>query len=110
MLRNLKIGSQIGVGFGLILLVMTLMVFYAVMGLETSHDSFKAYRNLARSSVLSGRVQANMLMASKAPKGKEKNWVQTLPGEGWWVYLRFYAPTKAYFDKIWSIGDFERVK
>jgi hypothetical protein len=46
----------------------------------------------------------------KAPKGKEKNWVQTIPGQGWWVYLRFYAPTKAYFDKSWSIGDFEKAK
>jgi hypothetical protein len=45
-----------------------------------------------------------------APKGKEKNWVQTIPGQGWWVYLRFYAPTKAYFDKSWSMGDFEKVK
>ena len=45
-----------------------------------------------------------------APKGKEKNWVQTIPGQGWWVYLRFYAPTKAYFDKSWSIGDFEKVQ
>ena len=42
------------------------------------------------------------------PKGKEKNWVQTIPGQGWWVYVRFYAPTAAYFDKSWSIGDFER--
>jgi hypothetical protein len=45
-----------------------------------------------------------------APKGKEKNWVQTIPGQGWWVYLRFYAPTKAYFDKSWSMGDFEKIK
>jgi hypothetical protein len=45
-----------------------------------------------------------------APKGKEKNWVQTIPGQGWWVYLRFYAPTKAYFDKSWTMGDFEKVE
>jgi hypothetical protein len=43
------------------------------------------------------------------PKGKEKNWVQTIPGQGWWVYLRFYAPTKAYFDKSWSMGDLEEM-
>ncbi len=43
------------------------------------------------------------------PKGKEKNWVQTIPGRGWWVYLRFYAPTKAYFDKSWSMGNFEKI-
>ncbi len=45
-----------------------------------------------------------------APKGKEQNWVQTIPGQGWWVYLRFYAPTKAYFDKSWTMGDFEKTK
>ena len=33
-----------------------------------------------------------------------------MPGEGWWVYLRFYAPTKAYFDKSWSMPDFEKAK
>ena len=43
------------------------------------------------------------------PDGHEKNWVQTIPGQGWWVYLRFYAPTKAYFDKTWSMGDFEKI-
>jgi hypothetical protein len=40
-----------------------------------------------------------------APKGKERNRVQTIPGQGWWVYLRFYAPTKAYFDKSWSVQE-----
>jgi hypothetical protein len=45
-----------------------------------------------------------------APQGKEKNWVQTIPAQGWWVYLRFYAPTRAYFDKTWSMGDFEKIK
>ena len=43
-------------------------------------------------------------------KDKKENWIQTIPGQGWWVYLRFYAPTKAYFDKSWSIGgDFEKI-
>jgi hypothetical protein len=40
---------------------------------------------------------------------KEKNWVQTIPGQGWWVYLRFYAPTNAYIDKSWAMLDFEKV-
>jgi hypothetical protein len=50
----------------------------------------------------------DLYFGPKAPKGKENNWVQTIPGQGWWVYLRFYAPTKAYFDKSWSMGDFEK--
>jgi len=68
MLSNLKIGTQIGIGFGLVLLIMGLVSLFAVNGLQTGSESFKAYRSLARQSVLSGRVQANMLMASKAAK------------------------------------------
>ncbi|MBW1768672.1 MAG: DUF1254 domain-containing protein, partial [Deltaproteobacteria bacterium] len=46
----------------------------------------------------------------KAPKGYESNWVQTLPGRGWWVWFRFYSPKEAFFDKSWQLKDFERVK
>ncbi|EGD55558.1 DUF1254 domain-containing protein [Gordonia neofelifaecis] len=33
------------------------------------------------------------------------NWVQTAPGDGWFAILRFYSPTKAYFDKSWQPTD-----
>jgi hypothetical protein len=46
----------------------------------------------------------------KAPKGKETNWVQTVPGKGWFTYFRFYAPTEPFFDKSWALPDFEKVK
>jgi len=39
----------------------------------------------------------------------EENWVQTTPGDGWFVYLRLYGPEQAYFDKTWIPGDLERV-
>jgi hypothetical protein len=52
----------------------------------------------------------DLFYGPKAPKGKEKNWVQTIPGQGWWVYLRFYGPTESYFDKSWSMGDFEEIE
>jgi len=68
MLSIRKIGTQIGIGFGFVLVIMGLVSLFAVKGLQTGSDSFKAYRSLARQSVLSGRVQANMLMASKAAK------------------------------------------
>ncbi|MDW2041231.1 DUF1214 domain-containing protein, partial [Vibrio sp. 2130-1] len=35
----------------------------------------------------------------KPVKGYENNWVQTNPGEGWFTYFRFYAPTEKMFDK-----------
>ena len=68
MLKDLKIGTQVGLGFALVLLVMVLAGYHAIDGLRTSGEGFKSYRHLARDSILSGRVQANMLMASKAAK------------------------------------------
>jgi hypothetical protein len=46
----------------------------------------------------------------KAPAGKEANWVQTVPGKGWFAYFRFYGPTELFFDKSWALPDFEMVK
>ncbi|MCW2309591.1 DUF1254 domain-containing protein [Rhodobium gokarnense] len=45
----------------------------------------------------------------KAPKGKEGNWVQTMPGKGFMVILRLYGPLEPWFDKTWKPGDLERV-
>jgi len=68
MLKSLKICNQIALGFVLVLGVSTLMIGFALDGLRTGSESFKTYRELARASVLSGRVQANMLSASNAAK------------------------------------------
>jgi hypothetical protein len=45
----------------------------------------------------------------EAPKGKEANWIQTVPGKGWFTILRLYSPLQAYFDKSWRIGEIELV-
>lgn len=45
-----------------------------------------------------------------APAGEETNWVQTVPGKGWFAYFRFYAPTEPFFDKSWGLPDLERSK
>ena len=45
-----------------------------------------------------------------APAGQEKNWVQTVPGKGWFVFLRLYGPLKPWFDQSWKPGDIELVK
>jgi two-component system sensor histidine kinase/response regulator len=73
MLKNLSIGVRTGMGFGLILLIMAPVGFFAFRGLQIGSDSFTTYRSLARSSVLSGRVQANMLIASRAARDFSKS-------------------------------------
>jgi hypothetical protein len=46
----------------------------------------------------------------KAPPGKEKNWVQTVPGQGWNTILRLYGPLEPWFNKTWRPGEIEFVK
>jgi hypothetical protein len=45
----------------------------------------------------------------KAPKGKENNWIKTIPGEGWEILVRLYGPLEPYFDKTWKPDDIEKV-
>ncbi len=52
----------------------------------------------------------DLYMGPAAPKGKEKNWIPTVPGRGWFGYFRLYAPTEAYFDRSWKLPDIVRVK
>ena len=46
----------------------------------------------------------------KAPEGKEHNWIQTIPGKGWFTMLRMYGPLEPWFDKSWRPGEIELVK
>ena len=43
----------------------------------------------------------------KAPAGFENNWVQTLPGKGWFMILRLYGPLEPWFNKTWRPGEIE---
>jgi hypothetical protein len=45
----------------------------------------------------------------RAPTGFEQNWIPTVPGKNWFAYFRFYQPTQSYFDKSWSLPDFEQI-
>lgn len=39
--------------------------------------------------------------------GEGRNWLRALPDQGFFVILRLYGPTKAFFDKTWKPGDLE---
>jgi hypothetical protein len=43
----------------------------------------------------------------KAPAGKESNWVQTIPGKGWFMILRLYGPLEPWFNQTWRPGEIE---
>jgi hypothetical protein len=43
------------------------------------------------------------------PASHARNWVQTNPGTGFFVYFRWYGPLEPYFDKSWQLPDIERI-
>ena len=51
----------------------------------------------------------DIYFAPQAPQGKEKNWVKTLPGRGWFTYLRFYGPLEPFFEQTWKPDDIVKV-
>jgi hypothetical protein len=47
----------------------------------------------------------------KRPDGvPDGNWIQTMPGKGWFVILRLYSPLQSFFDKTWRVSEIEEVK
>jgi hypothetical protein len=40
---------------------------------------------------------------------KRGNWIQTLPGKGWFLILRLYSPLEPFFDKSWRPSEIELV-
>jgi hypothetical protein len=63
----------------------------------------------------SGRVKTNadgttdIYFGPTAPEGKEDNWLQTVPGKGWWTILRLYNPLQPFFDKSWRPSEIEPI-
>ena len=47
----------------------------------------------------------DIFFGPEAPAGKEKNWVKTVPGKGWFTYIRLYGPLEAFFDQTWKPDD-----
>jgi hypothetical protein len=47
----------------------------------------------------------------KQPKGvKRANWIQTMPGQGYFPILRLYSPLEPFFDKTWRPSEIELVE
>lgn len=47
----------------------------------------------------------------KQPAGVGRgNWIQTVPGKGWFTILRLYSPLEPFFDKSWRPSEIEHVR
>ena len=54
-----------------------------------------------------GRLGGRVLRPEGAERDMENNWVQTIPGKGWFMILRLYGPLEPWFDKTWRPGEIE---
>lgn len=52
----------------------------------------------------------DLYFGPKAPAGKESQWIQTNPGQGWFAYFRLFGPEGPAFDGSWKPGDFEAME
>lgn len=52
----------------------------------------------------------DLYVGPKAPAGNEGNWVETVPGRGWFSYFRLYGPKQEHFDGSWVLPDFEKTE
>jgi hypothetical protein len=72
-------------------------------------------QHLPRLGSQSGTVETNpdgttdLYFGPTAPEGNENNWLQTVPGKGWWTILRLYNPLQSFFDKTWRPSEIEPI-
>jgi methyl-accepting chemotaxis protein len=58
----MSIKTKLIASFSVVAILVSILSIYTITGIGKSADGFTSYREMARDSVLAGRVQANMLM------------------------------------------------
>jgi len=52
----------------------------------------------------------DIFFGPNAPAGKEKQWVKTIPGKGWFTFVRMYGPQAPLFDGTYKLQDIQASK
>ncbi len=69
-----------------------------------------ALRSLFELKGKGGSGSLDLYFGPKAPAGHEGEWIETIPGKGWFTYFRIYGPEAAAFNGSWKPADFEEIK
>ncbi len=76
----------------------------------------KRYPRAGSQSYPSPAAQANadgsttVFFSPTQPDGVARgNWIQTVPGKGWFLILRLYSPLEPFFTKQWRVSEVELV-
>ena len=89
----------------------SITVYDAETRSQVNTDQGKAaLRSLFELKDKRGSSSLDLYFGPTAPAGKEGQWIKTIPGKGWFAYVRIYGPEKPAFDGSWKPGDFEEIK
>ncbi len=73
------------------------------------YPSISSQRTPAPATNTDGSI--DIYFAAQKPKDiPDQNWIPTLADRGFFAYIRYYGPLKAFNDKTWVPNDVERVK
>jgi hypothetical protein len=50
------------------------------------------------------------IVVGPRPIRQQRNWIQTLPGRGWFAQLRLYGAQEPFFDHTWKPGDITEIR
>jgi hypothetical protein len=76
--------------------------------LQTSQP-FPSKNNERDELIANADGSVDLYFGPKAPAGKEANWIESVPGKGWFAILRLYGPLEPWFEKTWRPGEIEPV-
>jgi hypothetical protein len=77
-------------------------------GMLQTDQQFPSVSSHSKGMKTNADGSTDIYFGPKAPAGFEDNWVQTIPGKGWFVILRLYGPLEPWFDKSWRPGEIEQ--
>ena len=94
-MNNMTIKRKLISAFAVIVVLVAILAGYSNFGVSKSSDGFTNYREMAKDSVLAGRVQANMLMVRMNVKDYLKTPAQKEIDE----FEAYYKKTDAFIKK-----------
>jgi hypothetical protein len=70
-------------------------------------ERFPSVSSQTKGLLVNSDGSVDVYFGPKSSPGKEKNWVQTIPGKGWNTLFRLYGPLEPWFAKTWRPGEIE---
>ncbi|KUI99732.1 HAMP domain-containing methyl-accepting chemotaxis protein [Vibrio sp. MEBiC08052] len=95
MFRDLRLGLKIGAGFAVVLILLSIVLGASIFALQSVSDGIDKYRDLARETNISSRLQTNMLMV----RMNVKDFLITRETEDITTYQNYLAKMQDFLDE-----------